>query len=55
MSDLDKVISEAVANEDVPFAVGMVGNAAGVVWSGAAGERSPGSPRRWTPSFASSR
>ena len=30
MSDLDKVISEAVANEDVPFLVGMVGDAAGV-------------------------
>ena len=44
MSDLDKVISEAVANEDVPFLVGMVGNAGGVIWSGAAGERSPGQP-----------
>jgi len=42
MSDLDKVISEAVANQDVPFLVGMVGDAGGVVWSGAAGERSPG-------------
>src|SRR5204863_2499814 len=44
MSDLDKVIREAAVNEDVPFLVGMVGNAAGVVWSGAAGERSPGQP-----------
>ncbi|MEO8523391.1 MAG: serine hydrolase domain-containing protein [Caldimonas sp.] len=42
MSDLDKVISDAVARQDVPFVVGMVGNAAGVTWSGAAGERSPG-------------
>ena len=30
MSDLDKVIREAVVNEDVPFLVGMVGNAEGV-------------------------
>ena len=44
MSDLDQVLSEAVANEDVPFLVGMVGNREGVVWSGAAGERSPGQP-----------
>jgi methyl acetate hydrolase len=42
MSDLDKVISEAVANEDAPFLVGMVGNAGGVTWSGAAGDRRPG-------------
>lgn len=42
MSDLDKVISEAVAQQDVPFLVGMVGNAAGVTWAGAAGDRSPG-------------
>jgi methyl acetate hydrolase len=44
MSDLDNVISEAVANQDVPFLVGMVGDAGGVIWSGAAGERSPGQP-----------
>lgn len=42
MSDLDKVISDAVSHEDVPFLVGMLGNAAGATWSGAAGERSPG-------------
>ena len=29
MSDLDKVIHDAVARKDVPFAVGMVGNAGG--------------------------
>ena len=28
--------------QDVPFLVGMVGDAGGVIWSGAAGERSPG-------------
>ena len=44
MSELDQVIRESVANEDVPFLVGMVGNSGGVVWSGAAGERSPGQP-----------
>ena len=44
MSELDKVISEAVAKQDAPFLVAMMGNAAGVTWSGAAGERSPGQP-----------
>jgi hypothetical protein len=48
MSDLDKVISEAVAKQDVPFLVAMTGNAGGVTWSGTAGERSPGQvPRRY--------
>ena len=42
MSELDKVIGEAVSRHDAPFLVGMVGNADGVTWSGAAGERSPG-------------
>jgi methyl acetate hydrolase len=40
--DLQRVLDEAVAREDVPFAVGMTGNAAGVTWSGAAGEAAPG-------------
>ena len=44
MSELDKVISEAVSQQDVPFLVGMVGNAGGMTWAGAAGERSPGQP-----------
>ena len=44
MSELDKVISDAVASNDVPFLVGMVGNTEDAVWSGAAGERSPGQP-----------
>ena len=44
MSDLDKVIREAVVNEDVPFLVGMVGNPEGVLWSGATGDRGPGQP-----------
>ena len=39
---LQKVLDEAVAREDVPFAVGMTGNAGGVTWSGAAGEAAPG-------------
>ena len=42
MAELDKVIGEAVADQDAPFLVAMTGNAAGVTWSGAAGERSPG-------------
>jgi methyl acetate hydrolase len=42
MSDLDKVISEAVSNQHAPFLVAMTGNADGVTWSAAAGERSPG-------------
>jgi len=42
MSDLDKVIGEAVARQDAPFLVAMTGNSRGVTWSGVAGERSPG-------------
>jgi len=42
MSELDKVIGEAVSNRSAPFLVAMTGNAAGMTWSGAAGERSPG-------------
>ena len=44
MSELDSVIGEAVSRQDAPFLVAMTGNAAGVTWSGAAGERSPGKP-----------
>ena len=44
MTELDKVIGEAVTNQNAPFLVAMTGNAAGVTWSGAAGERSPGKP-----------
>ena len=43
-TDFDNVISDAVASQDVPFLVGMVGDAGGVIWSGAAGQRSPGQP-----------
>ncbi|MEO7853134.1 MAG: serine hydrolase domain-containing protein [Rubrivivax sp.] len=42
MSELQKVIDDAVAHEDLPFAVAMTANAEGVIWSGAAGERAPG-------------
>ena len=38
MSDMDQVLSDAVAGQDVPFAVAMTGNAAGITYSGAAGE-----------------
>jgi CubicO group peptidase (beta-lactamase class C family) len=44
MSELDKVIGEAVSNQHAPFLVAMTGNVAGVTWSGAAGERSAGQP-----------
>ncbi len=36
------VLETAVAQNDVPFVVAMAGNAAGTVWSGAAGDRAPG-------------
>ena len=44
MAELDRVIGEAVADQSAPFLVAMTGNASGVTWSGAAGERSPGKP-----------
>ncbi len=40
--ELQEVLDRAVRQQDVPFAVGMTGNAAGVTWSGAAGEAAPG-------------
>jgi methyl acetate hydrolase len=42
MSELDDVIRGAVAREDMPFAVGMVGSSSGTVWSGSAGPSNPG-------------
>lgn len=39
---LQSVLDRAVAADDVPFAVGMTANAAGVTWEGAAGEAAPG-------------
>ncbi len=42
MTSIDKVLSEAVSAQDVPFVVAMAGNAAGVTYSGAAGEASEG-------------
>jgi len=44
MSDLDTVLDDAVAANDVPFLVAMSGSSSSITWSGAAGERSPGSP-----------
>ena len=44
MSDLDQVLADAVAKQDAPFLVAMTGNTAGITWSGAAGQRSPGQP-----------
>jgi methyl acetate hydrolase len=42
MSDLDKVLANAVEADDVPFVVGMVANAQGVTFSGAAGDAAEG-------------
>lgn len=42
MAELDSVIGGAVERQDAPFLVAMTGNAAGVTWSGAAGESNPG-------------
>jgi CubicO group peptidase (beta-lactamase class C family) len=42
MSELNRVIDEAVARQDLPFAVAMTAHADGVTWSGAAGEAAPG-------------
>ncbi len=41
-SRLQGVLNDAVAADDVPFAVAMTGNADGVTWSGVAGEAAPG-------------
>ena len=42
MSAMNDVLERAVAQEDVPFAVGMVADTGGVRYSGAAGEAAPG-------------
>ena len=44
MSELDEILADAVARQDAPFLVAMTGDASGVTWSGAAGERSPRQP-----------
>lgn len=44
MHELDRVLVDAVAARQVPFAVAMTGNAAGVTWSGVAGEARAGTP-----------
>ena len=44
MAELDQVIQAAVARQDAPFLVAMTGNSDGVMWSGCAGQRSPGQP-----------
>jgi CubicO group peptidase (beta-lactamase class C family) len=38
MGQMEKVLTQAVAEHDVPFVVAMAGNAEGITWSGAAGE-----------------
>ncbi|MBT2321078.1 beta-lactamase family protein [Variovorax paradoxus] len=42
MSKFDEVLTQAVSSGAVPGLVAMTGSAAGVKWSGAAGERAPG-------------
>lgn len=44
MTELDRILSDAVQAEHMPFVVGMAGNAAGMTWSGAAGEARQGVP-----------
>ena len=44
MSALNEVLAKAVSSGAAPGFVAMVGNAAGVKWSGAAGECAPGRP-----------
>ncbi|WP_439575199.1 serine hydrolase domain-containing protein [Phreatobacter sp.] len=42
MSSKEEVLAAAVARQDVPFVVAMTANAAGVTWSGAAGNAAAG-------------
>jgi len=42
MSNLNKILDDAVSNHSVPFAVAMVGNAEGVTFSGASGNAADG-------------
>jgi CubicO group peptidase (beta-lactamase class C family) len=42
LSSKDSILAQAVQRQDVPFAVGMVANANGVIYSGAAGDAAPG-------------
>ncbi len=42
MTEMQEVMDRAVATEDVPFAVGMVGNAGGITFSGASGQAAEG-------------
>lgn len=43
-SALETVLKDAVAAGDVPFVVAKTANAAGVTWTGAAGDAAPGMP-----------
>lgn len=42
MTRADQILSDAVAAQDVPFVVAMAGNAAGITYSGAAGDAADG-------------
>ena len=42
MSDLQAVLDSAVAQGDVPFAIGLLGDPSGTRWHGAAGLAAPG-------------
>ena len=42
MSELDRILADAVSAQHVPFVVAMAGNSGGVSWSGAAGESRAG-------------
>ena len=51
MAELDRILADAVAAQHVPFVVGMAGNSAGVLWSGAAGEARSGVPAQTSTVF----
>ncbi|SVE49778.1 uncharacterized protein METZ01_LOCUS502632, partial [marine metagenome] len=42
MTDKQTILQQAVANQDVPFIVAMVGNSNDVTWQGQAGDGAPG-------------
>src|SRR5688572_15680925 len=44
MSALDDVLARGVSSGAAPGLLAMTGNAKGVTWTGAAGERAPGQP-----------
>ncbi|KAA0218654.1 MAG: class A beta-lactamase-related serine hydrolase [Lautropia sp.] len=44
MTELERILADVVAANQVPFVVGMTGNSGGVTWSGAASDARAGVP-----------